>query len=283
MLDQLMREIGMPRDAAEQVLAAELPAGAEEAAAALRGERSGWDAALDGLRVCLGEDPRGISMLRAHLLCAMDTREAYRARGISDRVFRDTMGCFPRFVAEYRAMEGVPGFDRAFWTPRQLSMRLFRLGELEYELLDGGEVGLHIPSDASLERAGLRASWEEAQAFFRRFEPAYAGAPVRCESWLLSPVLREILPADSRILAFQAWFRTERVFPEDDACLRWVFGLSEDRRVDPAQLPGRTSLQRGLRAYLMRGGHGGAALGTLDKEPFIDKGGAYGAASDSLA
>ena len=130
---------------------------------------------------------RGI--LAVMLRAALRTRELYAARGIPDGIFLGTMRCFPRFLREHLESYGRYGFDRAFWTGRQLSLTLFRLGELEYELLPGekGVLSLHIPSDADLSEEKTDASLRMQVSFFAEYFPAYAGADIYCDSWLLSP------------------------------------------------------------------------------------------------
>ena len=44
------------------------------------------------------------------------------------------MSCFTRFVNEYKESFNKYGFDRGFWTYRQLAMLLFKVGILEYEI-----------------------------------------------------------------------------------------------------------------------------------------------------
>ena len=99
------------------------------------------------------------------------------------------MKCFPRFVREHKECFGDYGFDRAFWPGRQLSMLLFRLGALEFELipetktddevpekeavrafhLPVKEIGVHIPSDADISPARVQISFMFANMFFAKY------------------------------------------------------------------------------------------------------------------
>lgn len=65
---------------------------------------------------------------------------------------------------------------------------------------------IHIPSDADLSCDKVNASLQQAAACFEAAFPHTAAWPFTCESWLLSPVLEQLLPADSRILSFQKLF-----------------------------------------------------------------------------
>lgn len=208
-----------------------------------------WEKGLDLLKQQLGEDPKGIRMLTCQLICALETRNRYQAAGISDSVFLATMDCFPRFVKEHRESFGFYGFDREWWTVRQLSGVLFRIGLLEYELIEGF-VSLHIPSGARLEPSAVAASVEAAREFIARYFPDWQEAPFICHSWLLSPTLRELLPVDSYILHFQSLFDITPTGLSDRDFLVWVF---RNKDIPLSQLPENTSLQRKLKAHLLEG------------------------------
>lgn len=258
-LSDLLRLIGLPEEAAEGALkfaergvevlepfVADLthPERAERAERELeerlRGER--W-----GVLACL-------------LLAAARAHEEYVRLGIPEEVFADTMHCFPRFVKEHRALTGKWDFDRGWWAWRATSLRLFRIGALEYELISGEKhaLSLHIPSDASLDPEACRSSHEKARAFFAAHFPAYQRAPVVCESWLLHPVLRDLLGEESNIVRFRSLFDIARVDDEDPSCRAFVF-----RRTDGniADYPEKTTLQRRLKEHLLQGGRMGSALG----------------------
>jgi hypothetical protein len=86
-----------------------------------------------------------------------------------------------------------------------------------------------------------------------------------CDSWLLSPVLRELLPERSNILLFQSAFDIVEVDADDRSSLRWVFGRDD---IPPAELAEGTSLQRGIKMLLLNGGSVGSAVGTLKADPW---------------
>ena len=215
------------------------------------------------------EDDNGAGILIRQLMIAADSRKYGAWKGIPEEIWMETMKCFPRFISEHRRSYGRDGFDRYGWTTRQIGAKLFRIGELEYELTEDKEgrkeIGLHIPSDAKLEAERMNASLEKADAFIRERFPEWAGAPKTCESWLLSPALKDLLPEGSRILRFQEAFELEEIYPEDDAALEWVFYVAEGQRkeLDISRLPEDTSLQRKMKAMIMKGRKPGAAKGVL--------------------
>ncbi len=89
-----------------------------------------------------------------------------------------------------------------------------------------------------------------------------------CESWLLSPALKELLPSESRILRFQEAFDLTEENPEDSSAMEWVFYVTEKQRgsVQIEDLPENTSLQRKMKAMLQAGKKPGSAGGTLARE-----------------
>ena len=241
-----------------------------ERAFVLKGGDSVW-AEIQGMEAPDNDDGAGI--LIRQLMIAADSRKYGAWKDIPEEIWTATMKCFPRFITEHRRSYGRDGFDRYGWTTRQIGAKLFRIGELEYEMTDENErdrkeIGLHIPSDTRLEADRLNESLREADTFFRTYYPEWADAPRTCESWLLSPVLKELLPEGSRILKFQEAFDLLETLPEDDAALEWVFYVAEGQRegLDIRGLPENTSLQRKMKAMMLKGRKPGAAAGELKRQ-----------------
>jgi len=208
-----------------------------------------WDNGLEALKQRLAPDPLGFRMLTCHLLCALKTRENYQTMGIDDSIFLATMDCFPRFVGEHLVSFGEYGFDRDFWTPRQLGSIIFRVGRLEYELQDN-LIDIHIPSGGILEQEAIAQSLAQGREFISRHFPRWKEAPMVCHSWLLSPTLTQLLPEGSGIRAFQSFFHITPTGEEDRSFLEWCY-----KRMDLSleELPEDTSLQRKLKAHLLAG------------------------------
>lgn len=222
-----------------------------------------WQSGLDQLSRTFDGDPKGFYTLACQLHGALNTFRQYRQKEIPDQVFWDTMDFIPRFLEWQKRYYGEYTFPWGWWFPRQLSLQEFRLGELEYERTffeNQPVVSLHIPSDAKLEPKLLRDSLTQMRELFIRLYPEHCQAPVLCESWMLSPVLKELLPSDSRILWFQSCFEVQNVDWDSDGVLDWVF---PGPRVPYEQLAETTSLQRAAKAYLMDGGKIGWARGVL--------------------
>ena len=249
-LEKLLFEIQMPRPFALQVM----------------------DEAFRALPAYCGRDSSdgadGAQVLAAQLLTAVQNRESGPWEKLPEGIWLDTMKCFTRFVLEHRRSCGYYGFDRGFWTTRQIGAKLFRIGQLEYELkeeMGKRVISLHIPSDARMDMGLLDQSVAQARQFLRDYFQDWADAPMECESWLLSPVLGALLPEGSHILEFQRAFTLDQVDPEPNDVLEWVFQLTEEQQkiTSLEDLSENTSLQRAMKAFLRSGGKVGVARGWL--------------------
>lgn len=211
----------------------------------------------------LGKDPQKIKMLTCMLVCAMELYPWCQEKGISETIFFDTMRCFTRFIEECKQMTGQYAFDREWWTPRQVSGILFRIGELEYEMINAEStpaISIHIPSDSILTSQRCDASLESAKEFFAKYFPEYHSRDYVCHSWLLAPELCDLLLPDSNIIAFQNRFNIQRVDYLDTEYIEWVFKV---KNVSLADLPENTSLQKNMKRHLLNGGKIGAGYGVL--------------------
>jgi hypothetical protein len=252
----LMEEIGMPGEAAREVLALLPELNLEKLNPHMEGlfAEETWTEALDRIRQILGEDPRGMKMLAVELICALKTWDRYRELGISRKIYLDTMDCFPRFVKEHMASFGTYGFDREWWTVHQLSCLLFRVELLEFELRKN-DVALHIPTGAHLEPEAVDASLASIEDMIASHFPRWKDLPRTCHSWLLSPTMGELLNPDSRILQFARRFAVTPTGDPNDDYLQWCYKRKD---LPTEALPEETSLQRKLKAKLLQG------------EPFLD-------------
>lgn len=265
-LETLCHAIQMPQEVTAQLLA--LDAGEAPEISGLRSPEL-WEQAREELKQALGEDPLGLKELWCMLRAALAAWADYQALGLSREIYIATMGCFSRFVREHSQSYGVYGFDRGFWTVRQISCRLFRIGELEYELTQEegqARISLHIPTDVCLALPGLRQSYTAARELLGRAFPAYRDAPYFCQSWLLSPQLGELLSPGSHILAFQRSFRLQAVPGQSQGVIQWVF---KNPSLPPDRWPEDTSLQRKLKAFLLGGGVFQEGRGFLRDDPFL--------------
>ncbi len=223
-----------------------------------------------------GSDNDGIKALTVYLSAAIRAKGLYVNKGINEKIYIDTMKIFTRFVNEHFASFGRYGFDRGWWIYRILSLSLFRIGALEYEMkvLDEERCGfkegtaalsVHIPSDAVMTRKNLDNSYKEANDFFSKYFPHHKYELAYCNTWLLAPVLSEILSLKSKILLFREDYDIVSVDYENNDYLNWVFKKNPNTFTEYNLLPENTSLERGLKAHVLSGEKVGIALGILRK------------------
>ena len=252
-MEQFCRKINMPEEVTQKM--AELHRTLEVyPCLPLLMEEATWVDGLAQLKESLGEDPQGFKRLCSMLRCAMKAKETYDQLGISEEIYIASMAAFSRFVREHMESYGCYGFDRGTWTTRQVSSKLFRIGQLEYEFttLDGQPVvSLHIPTDVDLRPEVLRPSVREGLMELFRLFPEYADKTIYCHTWLLSPLLKDLLPETSNILRFQEMFDMEPEGIPGNGVLLWVF---KNPKLPKEDLPENTRLQRKLKRFLLDGG-----------------------------
>lgn len=241
------------------------------AALPLDGWRVSGEEGLNALKEALGEDADGMKLFVAQSLEALLALREYGERGIGRGIFTATMEFLARFSEVVYVRRGCVEWMWGWWFPRQLALREFRLGALEYEMTEGAafagvpaggskrRVFLHIPAGADLSDGAVDASVAEARAFFSKYFPAYRDAEYVCSSWMLSPALSGILPETSRVRRFGERFSV--VFWEEDspAFRDWIFPTAVTASVE--DLPEATSLQRAVKRHLLAGGTIGWAEG----------------------
>lgn len=207
-----------------------------------------------------------LNILAVYLLAAFNAYPKYQRLGISDKVFIDTMKAFTRFVGENYERKNKYYFDRGFWTYRQTSMSLFRLGVLEFEFVDRDDVkkiSIHIPSDSLLTKENIDNSFHQLEEFIVKYYPEYLGVDKYCDSWLLSERLKEHLKEGSRILLFQSYFDILEFDPYNMDVYEWIFKSTKEVRFE--DLPEKTSLQRSVKQSFLKGRFIGKALGIVKK------------------
>ncbi len=216
------------------------------------------------LNALFEEDKDNMKMLYCQLECARRIFDIYQEKHISKAVYTDTMKCFTRFIKECKKKNGRMFFDRGWWTYRQISMEIFRIGELEYQFMkheDENVIGIHIPSDADLSKDAVDASLKQAEKFFKTYYRNYEYKKYTCHSWLMSPILKPLLSENSNILSFQKRFEIIQENKEDKDYIEWLFQVPAD--TDYNDLPVETGLQRKVRRLLLNGGTVGCAYGIM--------------------
>ncbi len=206
--------------------------------------------------------------LEFYLKLALETYVQYQERGYADEVFDVTFYDYTIWCRECYRKHGVYGLDELWWLGQAVKMNLFRLGRLQFEpvvtkkdmkgktqTIPAGTKALnvHIPEGEPLLMEACQESFRRAEEFFGGEYPVYV-----CDSWLLSPHLKEILPETSNIVRFQELFEVTEVGYQYPQAEQRIFGdVLEDKR----QYPEETSLQRKAKAYVLSGRDLGIGVG----------------------
>ncbi len=223
-----------------------------------------------------------ISAYTLHFLflvsCTQPLREQYRAQGISEQIFWDTMDDFRCKLMECRECKGVWGTFVASWYGGFLECTRFALGRFQYErsefsreryekaglVLQKGDavINFHIPSSGQpFDEQARLASYRSAYEFFGCRE---SGEPLKlvCSSWLLYKGHEEFLPERSNILSFMRDFDIIDSWDNDNFGDAWrVFGRYAEQPIE--QLPEDTSLRRAFKQRLLEGKKTGGGYGVI--------------------
>ena len=182
------------------------------------------------------------------------------------------MRAFTRFLKETKQVGNQDVFDRGFWTWRYLCGLEFRIDQLEFEMIAADHkskapqlegqtyLSLHIPSDAKLVHEQVQENYQSARMFFETYFPAYASAPIVTDTWLLSPKLKEWLPATSNLVLFGNDYELLLTEPEKNDSVLWLFNTISN---DVSKYPENTTLQKAAKAWLLAGNAIGSAVGRL--------------------
>lgn len=215
----------------------------------------------DKLKNCFLDDKKNIGILTIELCAALKTYKRYQEHNIDISIFIDTMKCFKRFLNESKRKYNEYIFDRGWWVYRQLNMSLFRINDLEYELLNKDEIAIHIPSDAIFSEEKVDESLDLIEIFVNKNFKVYKNAKYTCDSWLLSPVLKEILDDNSNIISFQNRFNIVDIDTNNKDYIIWVFNKNNYNSLD--ELLEKTSLQRKIKELIKNNINIGSAKGVL--------------------
>lgn len=212
-----------------------------------------------------------------------DLPDVYNQNGISHVIMRDSLEDLRYKVLECMEVHGIPGFFSTSWFHGFFTLRLFKLGRLEFcvDQYNGGELtfgenvvkqgervmSIHIPSSGEkFDRTARFESYDKAYHFFREVRGEDVKA-FMCNSWLLYPDNVKILSEKSNIVSFLNDFRiVERKDFDDRGHDLWrIFGADGDKPYE--ELPRDTSLRRSYAEWLCAGNKIGRGKGLFVWDP----------------
>lgn len=198
-------------------------------------------------------------------------------RGIEGDVTRTTLRDIGQQIFLHQRVHHQVGMNKGWWLCHHLSHHLFRLGRLQFQRAQGqralgplaaGEpfLDVHIPEGGPLDPESCDASFETAARFFGRHFPRERPTFRACTSWLLDPVLEQLLPAGSNILRFQRRFDLHEVRRGPSSVFEFVFNrpdLDLTDEPDLLELPCNTRLRTAIVDHYARGGVIRMGVGTV--------------------
>ena len=217
--------------------------------------------------------------LMIFILFSKHLRALYRERGISDRIWFDSMCDLKWKLWECKAVKGSWGSFVAGWFPGFFNLTRFALGRLQFEIVEfDGEyekdgkklkkgdkvINVHIPRTLTpLDKESRDDAYAQAAEFFSGMTD---GAPIAfvCSSWLLYPEAEKILPAHSNIRGFMADYDIIRSKVDEEGDYHNMWRLFDmDFTGDFKDYPEDSSLRRAYKKFLLDGNRTGSGYGVF--------------------
>lgn len=249
---------------------ADLAVTAQLRAAVLLPAIGAWDAHVDGPRfdAALDRHRLGVGVLPLCALAATaDDVLAHQARrGLAADLGVRTLNDLGQQVMKHRHVYGEPGLHNQGWLRTVWSGDFLWLGRLQFEprLSDLGVAGgparrvlsVHIPQTGPLTPASVDAAFAAASATYSEHLPHLAPEAFICDSWLLDPLLTDLVPGSNLARFAERWTPWE-CGPGDWAAAYFVFDVNPPGRsaADPETLPTDSTLRRRLVEHWRAGGH----------------------------
>lgn len=145
-----------------------------------------------------------------------------------------------------KKLEGIR-ISQMIWGTYFINTRLIEVGRLQYERCED-HIKIHIPSGEKLQidivLDSIKKSRHEIEKYFNIKDPKY-----RCDSWLLSKQINDIIDKDSNIAKFYKLFEVKDGVDATKDILNFVFNVQECSNYD--NLKENTSLQKILKKQLI--------------------------------
>ena len=161
------------------------------------------------------------------LLYMCDTLEkGYAEKGIPDEILDATLRDIRIWTDLWSNIKGELFLGQVFWLKYHLTMKLFRIGRLQFcYTMTGkeypeygikktdGTLDVHIPADGRLAIDECLRSFAMAKEFYAKYYPEKQYTYFNCHSWLLDETLKKYLPPESNIIRFGDMF--EKISSEE--------------------------------------------------------------------
>jgi len=159
----------------------------------------------------------------------------YVEKGIPEEILDETVKDIRIWTDLWSDIKGELFLGQVFWLKYHLTMKLFRIGRLQFcHTMAGkaypeygihetdGTLDVHIPADGRLDADECRRSFTMAKEFYEKYFPEKQYTYFNCHSWLLDETLKKYLPPESNIIKFGDLF--ERISNDvADDLFRYIF------------------------------------------------------------
>lgn len=146
-----------------------------------------------------------------------------------------------------RKLEGIR-ISQMIWAAYFINTKLIEVGRLQYEKCEN-HIKIHIPSGEKLQidkvLDSIKNSKQEIEKYFNIKNPEY-----RCDSWLLSNQINNIIDSNSNIAKFYNLFEVKDGLNATKDILNFVFNVQECSNYN--DLVEDTSLQKLLKQQLLK-------------------------------
>ena len=203
-------------------------------------------------------------------------------KGFSEDFWISNLRDFIIWEKVYERKNGKPGISENVWITYSLTQKIFRIGRLQFELIQmpydeciigathilKGQpvINIHIPEDGPFTRKMRYESYSDAYSFYQKMlnlNDDYI--PFLCDSWLLFSEHKNMLPESSNIRDFFHDFKIIRDVETPGRLnnLWRVFGFLSQGYSDYQNLPENTTLQRGYKKQLIQNNSTGSGVGVF--------------------
>ena len=148
------------------------------------------------------------------------------------------------------------------------TLSFFSKKDWECALRPGDNViNLHIPRGCDLSVEAVKESLAEGMKIARSIYPELDLRGAVCYSWLLDPILEELLGKDAKIARFMRLFSTFPLRSNGTSVIARVFPGCAGGSVPLEKYPEDSTLQRNLKRHMLNGGYlydtGGVVFSTI--------------------